>query len=106
VVLLGYWLGYLPQYDWSHYYNYGFTEVEAGGEVASASATPRTDMGSGILPGTSGTAMFNNVQYSQSSPSASYYMNGASTLQEGPSSAYNIIDYGNGNATFGGPGFC
>jgi hypothetical protein len=26
--------------------------------------------------------------------------------RKGQSSAYNIIDYGNGNATFGGPGFC
>ncbi len=58
----GYWMGYFPESDWHHYFNTGFTEVQAGGEVAATSTSePCIWMGNGAKGQESGAAIVTNA---------------------------------------------
>jgi hypothetical protein len=65
----GYWMGYFPESDWHRYFNTGWTEVAAGGEVASTSTSePCAWMGDGSNGQQSNAAYVTRWSYVQVNP--------------------------------------
>lgn len=57
----GYWLGYIPRSAYPRYFNWGFSRIDAGGEVAANTPYTCTDMGA--YPAVSGTDPYSSAWY-------------------------------------------